>query len=130
MKTAARPEVARPLEGKSIPDERPDVTVVRPPGELDCSTGPDLVKRVGRLLRTTRTAAFEIPLDAVEFIDAAGMRSLVDCRKLVLRSRRTLTFTDASPVVRRLVALVGDPALPLDAPSEVAPLDEAPVEGR
>jgi anti-anti-sigma factor len=114
MKTAARSEVMRPPEGIPIPGTRLDATVVRPPRELDCSTGPDLVNRFGRSLRSTRSASFEMPLDGVEFIDAAGMRALIDCHKLALRSRRTLAFTNASPAVRRLVTLVGDDAPPIE----------------
>jgi anti-anti-sigma regulatory factor len=124
VETAARPEVIRLPDGSFIPDERLDVAIIRPARELDCSTGPELVIRVGRFLRSNRSGSAEIPLDGVEFIDAAGMRSLMDCRQLALRSRRALTFTDASPVVRRLVELLGETALPLDP----APLETVPCE--
>jgi anti-anti-sigma factor len=113
MTTAADPEVGRPPVGILIPDVQ-DAVIVRPSRELDCSSGPELIRHFGRVLRSTRNTTIEVPLDTVEFVDAAGMRSLVECRGLALRSRRDVRFTQPSLVVRRLLALLGELDLPLE----------------
>jgi anti-anti-sigma factor len=71
-------------------------------GELDCSTEREVTCRIARLVESSD----EILIDTrqIEFIDAAGVRTLLLAKRKALQQGATLTVevTSAGPVARLL----------------------------
>lgn len=85
--------------------------VVTPATELDCSSGPELVCHFVDLVASEPPLPITIDLSSIDFIDAAGMRALFECRAIADRVGRSVRFVDPSPAVCRLAALFDDVAL-------------------
>ncbi|GAB7045651.1 STAS domain-containing protein [Catenuloplanes indicus] len=75
-------------------------------GDLDRDTADLLTSTFGQHLITSRAARVEVSLAEVRFVDAAGARCLLSCRKAAEAAGATMTVRDPSPpVVRVLDAL-------------------------
>lgn len=75
-------------------------------GELDCSTEREVTHRIARLLESSD--AIRIDTRQVEFIDAAGIRTLVIAKREALHQGALLEMEIApSGPVDRLLTLVG-----------------------
>jgi anti-anti-sigma factor len=109
MQTTCVPtsERERVIQLRVSPDATASVAVV-PVGDLDVVTGPALLAAVERAARRSRGATIAIDLGAVEFIDAAGFRSLLRCREVCARHRCGTAFIDPSPGVIRLAGLLDE----------------------
>lgn len=87
------------------PSPRPSGTVSLV-GELDLATAP----RARRLLREALElgqGTVTVDLSALEFIDAAGMRVLVDIHGLAQQKGRSIVLMGAGPRIQRLLSIMG-----------------------
>lgn len=85
-------------------------------GELDLATGPELGRRLGEL-GTTQSAPIEVDLAEVSFIDARGLRVLIEAHDRSNGPGRTgLSLVRPSRATRRVFELTGTTWL-LDPPA-------------
>lgn len=80
------------------------VVVVDMTGELNGMCGAELGQLFDRLLADGRRQ-FVVDLEAVNFIDSAGLSMLVRCFKRVRSSAGNLSLTAPQPSVRHVFAL-------------------------
>ena len=73
-------------------------------GELDRATVPRFESAVADLHDPGRLI---LDLDQLEFIDAGGLRSIVDMARAAERSGRSVALANTSPTLRRLFTLTG-----------------------
>ena len=73
-------------------------------GELDRATVPRFERAVADLHDPGRLV---IDLNDLEFIDAGGLRSIVDMARKAERSGRSVQLANASATLRRLFTLTG-----------------------
>src|SRR5690348_11358083 len=85
--------------------DEPDATVLTVSGELDMASSPRLAYALSRLHPTPR--ALIVDLAGLEFIDATGLRVLLQAREQTEAAGVRLTVVNASPGVRRLLKLTG-----------------------
>ncbi|MEU4625063.1 STAS domain-containing protein [Actinoplanes sp. NPDC023801] len=76
-------------------------------GELDVISAADLRKQLSAGLTTDQPAAVELDLAAVTFLDAAGVRCLIDCLHDVERAGCTFAVIDPSDAVRQVLRISG-----------------------
>jgi anti-anti-sigma factor len=94
-------------------------------GEVDLSVADDLAQFAIRRLEDADTERLVIDLDAVTFIDCAGLGALVEVHNASGRGDKDVAVRNVSPRVRRLLSLTGldlritDDA---DAPADRSPL--------
>jgi anti-anti-sigma factor len=74
---------------------------IRPSGELDMATAPDLERVVGAL-EEHDTATVLIQADAITFMDAAGLAPLIAASQ-----KMEIVVLDPSRAARRLLELAG-----------------------
>lgn len=75
-------------------------------GELDCSTEREVRRRIARLVETSDVIG--IDTRQVEFIDAAGVRTLLLAKRDALQNGATVTVDVARPgPVARLLQITG-----------------------
>ncbi|MGH2852528.1 MAG: STAS domain-containing protein [Solirubrobacteraceae bacterium] len=79
-------------------------------GAIDLATAVHLLRVLRQALRAA-PATIELDVAGVEFIDVAGMRSLISCRRIAHARRVELVFVGENVAVRRLAGLMGLPAL-------------------
>jgi anti-anti-sigma factor len=73
-------------------------------GELDRATVPRFARAVADLADPGRLV---LDLNQLEFIDAGGLRAIVDMARQAERSGRSLQLANPSPTLRRLFTLTG-----------------------
>jgi anti-anti-sigma factor len=88
-------------------------------GEADLSAAPTLEAVL--LDAARRTAALEVDLGHVAFIDCSGLNCLLRARAVALAHGATLTVTDTTPAARRLLSLTGTLHLFTAHPAASAP---------
>jgi anti-anti-sigma factor len=93
--------------GITVAAEDDDVTIVVR-GEVDASTSPTLDDVLACAIEQARHVTAN--LGDVTFIDACGLRSLIDADRRLRASGRRLDLTDPGPAVRRLLSLLQDEA--------------------
>jgi anti-sigma B factor antagonist len=71
-------------------ENQPDAIVVLVGGELDLLTAPKLSARLNGVIRTSATAVV-LDLTGVEFMDSAGLQILLNIRRQLARTSRTLS---------------------------------------
>ncbi|RKE23562.1 STAS domain-containing protein [Streptomyces sp. TLI_171] len=86
-------------------DQKRAVAVVRPHGDLDLDTAPDLQRELAAALGTHREVV--VDLSAVDFMDCAGLRPLARAGKEAEREGACLVLRGAGPRVLRLLRLTG-----------------------
>jgi anti-anti-sigma factor len=79
-------------------------------GAIDLGTAVHLLGVLREALRAT-PATIELDVAGVEFIDVAGMRSLISCRRIAHARKVDLVFVGESVAVLRLARLIRLPAL-------------------
>ena len=82
------------------------VRMVRPDGELDISTAPQLQQFVERLWEEGVDRIF-LDLSRLRFIDSRGLGVLVELGRAAERTARELRIGGASPSVSRLFEISG-----------------------
>jgi anti-anti-sigma factor len=80
--------------------------VVRAPRELDFLTGPRLVAMVERVVALPPVPEVHLLLDRLEFVDVAGIRSLLACREVERQHAAPLHFVDTAPAVERILGII------------------------
>lgn len=87
-------------------------------GELDTATAPQLRRRLDPFVSCS-TGDVCVDLADVPFVDAAGLRVLVDAQRRLQSVGRRLTITPASTATLRVVQLAGVASLfDVGAPAE------------
>ena len=76
-------------------------------GDLDRDGASPLERAVIHVLRERRPARLEIDLAGVPFLDAGGVRVLLQCRADARQLDCRLTLTDVRPVAYRVLEIVG-----------------------
>jgi anti-sigma B factor antagonist len=71
-------------------ENQPDTIVVRVGGELDLLTAPKLSARLDGLIRAS-TSSIVLDLRDLEFMDSAGLQILLNIRRRLARTSRTLS---------------------------------------
>lgn len=79
---------------------------VRAAGDLDLASSVEILQAVRVALRT-RPVVIVLDLSAVSFIDVAGVRAVISCRRMAAVRGVAFELADPSPPVRRLLGLVG-----------------------
>ena len=82
------------------------VRMVRPDGELDIATAPQLRAFVEAVWAEGVDEVF-LDLSRLEFIDSRGLGVLVDLERIAKRNNRKITMGGASPSVARLFEISG-----------------------
>jgi len=85
-------------------DRCPDGISLRLIGEMDLVTAPHLVESV-RSLRGPDMQHVRLDLTQLTFVDAAGLRALVQARMLVHGRGGQLTLRGARPLLRRMLEI-------------------------
>lgn len=75
-------------------------------GDLDLASSVELLQAVRAQLRT-RPQTLALDLSGVGFIDVAGLRAVISCRRMAAARGAALEVVAVSPPVRRLLELVG-----------------------
>jgi len=83
-----------------------EAACVRCSGELDLATAPQLERAV-RGLAARGATAIEVDLARIEFMDCAGLGTLVALAEQAERAPWTISITAMSLPVARLIALTG-----------------------
>jgi anti-sigma B factor antagonist len=83
-----------------------DVGRLRPVGELDVATAPQLSALVNSAF-ASGARSLELDLSGVTFCDSAGLRVLADAAGQARRAGGTVIVRGSSPMVRRTLHLVG-----------------------
>jgi anti-anti-sigma factor len=77
-------------------------------GEVDLATAPSLrTALLGLLTDKDRPTALVVDLDAVTFLDCAGLSALVAVRNVAVDTGRPMRLTNPRPIVRRVLDLTG-----------------------
>ncbi len=76
-------------------------------GELDSCTDEQLVDAVTQALATSGISQVDMDLAGVRFMDAAGVRSLLTCRRAATEAGIPLTLVDPNPMVTRVLDALG-----------------------
>jgi anti-anti-sigma factor len=113
---SARPLVVSGTEPGDGPRPPVECQVLAVSGELDLASAPELRRRVSAEL-ASGTARVELDLGGVEFVDAAGLRALVELSEAAAAAGTRLVVRTPSPSVCRLVELVHPPGLSADGAS-------------
>jgi|SRR5450631_1558728 anti-sigma B factor antagonist len=79
-------------------------------GELDFATAPRLVEAV-EFLAAIGSGRALIDMEAVTFIDAAGLSAFIEARRILAQQRYDVTLVNPSHLVRRIFAIGGLAAL-------------------
>jgi anti-anti-sigma factor len=82
-------------------DDDGHTLAVRPLGELDLSTSPELVSAFGKANAQTRLVC---DLSGITFIDSSGIRALIEIGQ---REPERFALTGASEPVERLLEMTG-----------------------
>jgi anti-anti-sigma factor len=85
----------------------PDTARVTVVGEVDLATAPALRTALLRLLADHHPTALVVDLDAVTFLDCAGLSALVAARNAAIGTGRQVRVTNPQPIVRRVLDLTG-----------------------
>jgi anti-sigma B factor antagonist len=93
------------LEARRAADGRCACVTVR--GELDSQTAPLLAEVVGHLLDEPPIGRVELDLAGLAFIDAAGIRCLLQCESAVDRTGAHFDVRDPTPETVRILHIVG-----------------------
>ncbi|HZE06699.1 MAG TPA: STAS domain-containing protein [Solirubrobacteraceae bacterium] len=75
-------------------------------GELDLASAVGMLNAVRAALRS-RPEILELDLSAITFVDVAGLRAVITCRRMAVAHDARLALVDPSDPVRRLVEMVG-----------------------
>jgi anti-anti-sigma factor len=87
-------------------DGEPGHGRLRYDGDLDLASSVTLLQAVRVQLRT-RPQTLALDLSGVAFIDVAGLRAVISCRRMAAARGIQLQVVEVSPPVRRLLELVG-----------------------
>jgi anti-sigma B factor antagonist len=96
-------EPAPPEEGRE-PGQSVTVTVI---GELDIATVPRFTARVGELARRGHLREMVMELSGLTFIDAGGLRALVELRSRLEQQHAGLVLDGVPPQMGRLLQIIG-----------------------
>jgi len=89
--------------------------VIRPAGELDMATAPQLDQRILAAMRDRRSGHVVVDLEEVEFMDSAGLRMLLTASAVARTNGNRLLLRRPARAVRRLLEVTGTgPLLPLE----------------
>lgn len=88
-----------------IEDEHDGMPLVRPIGEVDVSTAPQLRSRLIAHVQPNTTAILD--LSEVAFMDSSGVHVLVDAKAKAAALGATLIIRNPPDLVRRLFNLTG-----------------------
>lgn len=75
-------------------------------GRLDTETAPTLDQRLGPLLDTPAVTVLLLDLAGLEYIGSAGIRLLVQARKILEARGGELVVAHLQPTVRRVIEIV------------------------
>lgn len=84
---------------------RPGVTIVEVSGELDLLTASRMAALLDEVVRTRRHDNVVVDLRATEFIDSAGLQTLLSAKRRLTRLGRDLVVVSDSGPVRRVLEL-------------------------
>ena len=79
--------------------------------DLDRSSAPSMERAVIQVLREHRPDQLELDLTDVAFVDAGGIRALLQCRSDAQQLGCRLTLTHVQPWVYRILEIAGLPNL-------------------
>jgi anti-anti-sigma factor len=96
-----------------------EATLIEVCGELDLASVHHLEDCLSRALADDDGRPIHVDMAGVSFVDRTGFTPLIDAAT-ALEDGRVLKVINASPRVRRLVALMGDVAIPIEPPSLTA----------
>lgn len=102
-------ECTDPDEFRVTVAESEECAALRLTGELDLASAETLRARLAPLLALDRTPPLmELLVDvgSLTFVDAAGLRALVDARRVLVRRSGRLVLRRPSPLVRRILRLL------------------------
>jgi anti-sigma B factor antagonist len=102
-------EPASPGEGTTpgegtAPGRSMTVAVI---GELDIATVPRFTVRMGELTRARDLREMVIDLSGLTFIDAGGLRALVELRSRLEKQHAGLVLAGVPPQMGRLLRIIG-----------------------
>jgi anti-anti-sigma factor len=83
-----------------------DVVTVRVVGDVDLATAPELDAALAAAVASGEPCV-HVDLGGVTFYGSEGVRSLVDLLARASRAGREVAIVEASPVVRRVLEVVG-----------------------
>jgi anti-sigma B factor antagonist len=93
-------------EPTDVDRPRPGVVVVRPTGDLDAYTAPELRSRLQGVTGTD-TRIVVVDLSGVTFIDSAGLGALVGAHRRMREAGGVLRIVQPPPLVGRAFELTG-----------------------
>jgi anti-sigma B factor antagonist len=88
----------------SEPGQSVTVAVI---GELDIATVPRFTARMGELARGGHLREVVMDLSGLTFIDAGGLRALVQLRSRLEQQHARLVLDSVPPQMRRLLPIIG-----------------------
>jgi anti-sigma B factor antagonist len=88
----------------SEPGESVTVAVI---GELDIATVPRFTARMGELARSGHVREMVVDLSGLTFIDAGGLRALVELRSRLEQQNAGLVLDSVPPQMGRLLRIIG-----------------------
>ncbi|HEY6789031.1 MAG TPA: STAS domain-containing protein [Trebonia sp.] len=88
----------------SEPGQSMTVAVI---GELDIATVPRFIARMGELARSGHFREIVIDLSGLTFIDAGGLRALVELRSRLEQQHAELVLDGVPPQMGRLLRIIG-----------------------
>lgn len=91
---------------RDSPPPSPARAAVAYAGELDLASSVELLQAVRVALRG-QPETLAVDLSAVSFIDVAGVRALISCRRMAAVRNAGLELVAPSTPVRRLLGMVG-----------------------
>jgi anti-sigma B factor antagonist len=86
--------------GLSVEHPAPGVSVVRPVGEIDMLTAPELAKAFRDEL-TTACRVLVVDLEGVEFLGSSGLAALVEARQFASKAATVRLAGAMRPIVAR-----------------------------
>jgi len=82
-----------------------DQATVSLDGELDLAAAPEVTKVLDEV--AVRSTAVLLDIEAVTFMDSAGLRSVLVCERICREAGAAFRLTPGSPRIRRLFGVAG-----------------------
>ncbi|MFC4068821.1 STAS domain-containing protein [Actinoplanes subglobosus] len=91
----------------AVDDRTPEVVVMRLTGEIDRDAVTDLQTTFAEILDRHRPERVALDMSRVTFLDSAGLRTLLTCRRMAATANSRVEVALAHDIVRQVLTITG-----------------------
>ncbi|WP_425449247.1 STAS domain-containing protein [Dethiothermospora halolimnae] len=89
-----------------LKEENNDVIIIKPVGEVDIYTSPDLKETLTEIINQSNVNMV-IDGEKLEYIDSTGLGVLIGALKKIKEKERNITITNIKPNIKKLFDITG-----------------------